>query len=78
MILCVCHGVRCNLVKAAIANGARDVDAVGDACRAGTDCGSCRGMIEDLIEEAMDEDVGGCVAHASSRSDRVHLPMQGA
>jgi bacterioferritin-associated ferredoxin len=52
MIVCACRGVRCSSVKAAIAAGARTVDCVGNACGAGTDCGSCRFMIEDMIDDA--------------------------
>ena len=37
------------------------VESVGSACGAGTDCGSCRGMIEDLIEEVTEAD--GLVRH---------------
>lgn len=51
MIVCMCHGVRCSAVKRAIRGGAVTVDAVGAACDAGTDCGGCRSMIEDMIEE---------------------------
>jgi len=51
MIVCVCHGVRCNKIRSVIADGAETVDAVGRACGAGTDCGSCRDMIEEMIDE---------------------------
>ncbi|WP_275429676.1 (2Fe-2S)-binding protein [Serratia marcescens] len=37
-------------MKAAIAGGACDVDAVGRALKAGTNCGSCRPEIKKLIE----------------------------
>lgn len=51
MIVCVCHGVPCNRIRSVVREGAETVDAVGAACGAGTDCGSCRDMIEELIEE---------------------------
>ena len=51
MIVCVCHGVSCSKIRSVVREGAESVDAVGAACRAGTDCGSCREMIEELIEE---------------------------
>jgi bacterioferritin-associated ferredoxin len=38
-------------VVACIRQGAKTVDAVGEACEAGTGCGSCRGGIEVLLEE---------------------------
>jgi bacterioferritin-associated ferredoxin len=53
MIVCVCHGIPCKRIRSVIREGAETVDAVGAACGAGTDCGSCREMIEDLIEEAV-------------------------
>jgi bacterioferritin-associated ferredoxin len=71
MILCVCHGVRCTAVRAAIGGGAHTVDAVGSSCGAGTDCGACRGMIEDMIDEALED-------QTASRVDargRTHLAV---
>lgn len=64
MIVCVCHGVRCSRVRSVIREGADTVDAVGAACGAGTDCGSCREAIEDLIEEVQ-----------TTSSGRVQLPL---
>ena len=37
--------------------GAETVDAVGAACGAGTDCGSCRDAIDELIEETLPSEV---------------------
>jgi bacterioferritin-associated ferredoxin len=54
MWVCVCHAVTDHEVKTAIAGGAGTVDAVTKACRAGGDCGSCHGMIEQLIEDGKD------------------------
>ncbi|MDB4930501.1 MAG: (2Fe-2S)-binding protein [Myxococcaceae bacterium] len=51
MIVCVCHGIPCKKIRSVIREGAESVDAVGEACGAGTDCGACRDAIEDLIEE---------------------------
>lgn len=64
MVLCVCRGLRCSDVKKVIREGAETLDAVGAACGAGTDCGSCRCAIEDLIEE-----------HIEDLADRVRLPL---
>ena len=52
MYVCVCHAVTETTVRAAIRDGAGDVDAVGRACNAGTDCGSCHNEICELIWEA--------------------------
>ncbi len=46
------------------------VDDVGTACGAGTDCGSCRGMIEDMIEEHHD----AASSHVDARG-RTHLSV---
>ena len=35
-----------------LADGAHTVEAVGRACGAGTDCGTCQGAVEELITEA--------------------------
>ncbi|WP_436520990.1 (2Fe-2S)-binding protein [Actinoplanes sp. HUAS TT8] len=51
MYVCICHHVRENQVRAAIRCGASDEEAVGDACGAGTGCGSCLDRIADLLEE---------------------------
>jgi bacterioferritin-associated ferredoxin len=42
MIVCVCRRVSDRTVDAAIAAGARDLEALGRATGAGTDCGCCR------------------------------------
>jgi len=52
-LLCHCLVVEEGEVRKAIRAGARTVDAVGDACEAGTGCGSCRaGIIVLLADEA--------------------------
>ncbi|BEL06916.1 hypothetical protein Q0Z83_051070 [Actinoplanes sichuanensis] len=51
MYVCICHHVREREVRAVIRLGARTEEAVGDACGAGTGCGSCLDRICDLIEE---------------------------
>ncbi|GIE82335.1 hypothetical protein Aph02nite_82850 [Actinoplanes philippinensis] len=51
MYVCICHHVREREVRAVIRAGARTEEAVGDACGAGTGCGSCLDRICDLIEE---------------------------
>jgi bacterioferritin-associated ferredoxin len=51
MIVCLCRGVSDRTVKNAIDEGAESVAAVGRACGAGTDCGSCQRQIAGLITE---------------------------
>ena len=65
MIVCSCHAIPCSRIRSIIREGAQTVDAVGAACGAGTDCGSCRDLIDELIEEA---------APSEGRS-RSRLPM---
>lgn len=41
MIVCSCHAVSDRALTRHIAEGAHTVEALGRACGAGTDCGSC-------------------------------------
>ena len=56
MYVCICARVRECEVRAAIRHGAHTEDSVGDACGAGTGCGSCQERIGDLIGEEMAAD----------------------
>ena len=56
-IVCACRGVRQTKVEAAIADGCRTVDAVGDATGAGVSCGSCRPEIARLIGQSAKSEV---------------------
>jgi bacterioferritin-associated ferredoxin len=51
MYVCICRAVTDREVCKAIDAGARSVPDVTRACRAGEDCGACRGHIEDMIAE---------------------------
>jgi assimilatory nitrate reductase catalytic subunit len=48
--VCTCFGTGANEIAAAIARGCTTVKAVGEATRAGTNCGSCRAEIRNIIE----------------------------
>ena len=50
-LLCHCMVVDEREVVRAIRQGARTVEAVGEACEAGTGCGSCRGGIEVVLQQ---------------------------
>ena len=54
MFVCICARVRECEVRAAIRLGAHTEDAVGDACGAGTSCGTCLDRIEQLLDEETD------------------------
>src|SRR5690606_34078194 len=48
-IICACHAVGREAIRGAIRQGCSDVDAVGAATRAGTNCGACRTEIATMI-----------------------------
>jgi len=48
-VVCACFEVTQDAVRAAVAGGAIDVAAVGAACRAGTNCGSCLPELKRII-----------------------------
>jgi len=50
--MCACFGVSCAAIEGAIADGATTLDAVAVATRAGTNCGSCRPEIRQLLRDA--------------------------
>ncbi|MEM1039175.1 MAG: molybdopterin-dependent oxidoreductase [Pseudomonadota bacterium] len=49
--VCSCFGVGINDIRAAIADGNHTIAAVGKACNAGTNCGSCQSEIGGLLDE---------------------------
>jgi bacterioferritin-associated ferredoxin len=49
MILCLCRGVSDRTVRLTVLQGAQTLDDVGEACGAGTCCGTCREDIERVI-----------------------------
>ena len=65
MIVCHCHAIRARDVEGAIAGGARTPGEVARACGAGTGCGGCRPVIEELIEAS--GPAFSCDASASGR-----------
>ncbi|GAC1684920.1 MAG: nitrite reductase large subunit NirB [Gemmatimonadaceae bacterium] len=48
--VCNCNGVAKRDVVAAVASGCRSLKTVCDATRAGTGCGSCKGLVRELLE----------------------------
>ncbi|MBO3737306.1 (2Fe-2S)-binding protein [Actinoplanes flavus] len=51
MYVCICYHVREREVRAVVQDGASTEEEVGDACGAGTGCGSCLDRICELIKE---------------------------
>jgi bacterioferritin-associated ferredoxin len=50
VIVCHCLAVRDSTIRELVDAGLADVDAIAAACRAGTDCGKCRVVVETIIE----------------------------
>ena len=48
-LVCACFGVRRDAIEASFAKGSESVEAVGIATHAGTNCGSCRAEIRQLL-----------------------------
>ena len=53
-IVCSCFAVGANEIAAAAARGCTTVAAIGEALQAGTNCGSCRAEIRNIIEAQRD------------------------
>jgi bacterioferritin-associated ferredoxin len=49
MFVCICAAVPDSEVRACVARGASTVEEVGDACGAGTGCGSCHDRIDAFL-----------------------------
>jgi bacterioferritin-associated ferredoxin len=62
MYVCICNRVRECDVRDAIRCGARSEETVGDACGAGTSCGTCLDRIGDLIDEESGADTLAAIA----------------
>ena len=49
MFVCICVAVPDTEIRSCVARGASTVEEVGDACGAGTGCGSCHDKIDTLL-----------------------------
>lgn len=47
--VCICAAVAESEVRLAIRNGARSQETIAESCGAGTGCGSCLDLIDELI-----------------------------
>jgi bacterioferritin-associated ferredoxin len=54
MLVCHCHAVNDHTIRQCVDNGARSENDVREACGAGGGCGSCRPVIDQLIESHHD------------------------
>ncbi|RVT93015.1 nitrite reductase large subunit NirB [Sphingomonas crocodyli] len=55
--ICGCNGVSKGQVVASIAGGACSLDAVRATCKASASCGSCTGLVENLLALTLGDDV---------------------
>ena len=53
MFVCICFTVTESELADVIADGARTEEEVGDACAAGTGCGTCLDRICDRLEASL-------------------------
>jgi bacterioferritin-associated ferredoxin len=49
MFVCICAAVPDAEIRSCVARGARTVEEVGDACGAGTGCGTCHDRIDAFL-----------------------------
>ncbi len=57
--ICGCNGVSKGKVVACIGNGATTLDAVRATCKASASCGSCTGLVENLLALTLGDDYSG-------------------
>jgi nitrite reductase (NADH) large subunit len=57
--VCGCNGVSKGKVMACIGGGANSLDAVRAGCKASASCGSCTGLVENLLALALGDDYSG-------------------
>ena len=53
MLVCHCERVRCQVIRDCVQHGAQTPDEVGARCGAGTRCGGCLPLVEELIEREL-------------------------
>jgi nitrite reductase (NADH) large subunit len=57
--ICGCNGVTKDKVVACIAGGSTTLDAVRATCKASASCGSCTGLVENLLAVTLGDDYSG-------------------
>ncbi|MCC6641058.1 MAG: (2Fe-2S)-binding protein [Deltaproteobacteria bacterium] len=50
MIVCHCKGISDRDIRAAVRSGANTIAAVGARCAAGTGCGGCHVVIDEILQ----------------------------
>ena len=78
MIVCLCHGVNDHKIRRVVEDGAKTVREVGRRCGAGTDCGSCRRQIKDVIESVEATQDALVAAHRTCSNARLPVVAEHA
>lgn len=53
MFVCLCKAVRDHTIEDAVRQGARTLEAVSAASGAGSVCGTCLPLVEEIVREAL-------------------------
>jgi bacterioferritin-associated ferredoxin len=53
VFVCICARIRESEIREAVRAGAETEDSVGDACGAGTGCGTCLDRIAEILESSV-------------------------
>jgi bacterioferritin-associated ferredoxin len=53
VFVCICARVRESEIQEVVRAGAQTEDSVGDACGAGTGCGTCLDRIAEILESSV-------------------------
>jgi len=75
VIICSCRAVSDREVESAIAQGASSIEAVGQLCGAGTDCGSCLEALGERLERSCGRSCSPAAAAACARGS-LHVVQQ--
>ena len=82
MLVCHCHRVSDREIRAAVRGGACTLDDVANQCGAGSGCGGCQPVVEEILAD--ERPVRRLVLavtsheHASHGPHAVHAPHAGA
>ena len=55
MYVCICKAISDNDIKAAVLDGAEDLETIAETLGAGTGCGTCREFTQEVIDSTLAE-----------------------
>ncbi len=67
VIVCVCEAISERRVKEQFARGACTVEAMGQACGAGQDCGECRPVLQRMLQRLSQKDPAPCAVEIAAK-----------